>query len=149
MREIELVPLVFGGERYVPVPEQVEAEVRLTRAASGTLFELRFRARVHGPCHRCLGDAVFERELALREYQAERPEGSDELTTPYVAKGRLDLTAWARDALALAMPDKVLCREDCAGLCPACGRDLNAEPHVHEQEADSRWSALEKLRDRL
>jgi uncharacterized protein len=52
--------------------------------------------------------------------------------------------------VALALPDKILCREDCAGLCPVCGRDLNREPHEHEDEtADPRWSALAELRDRL
>jgi uncharacterized protein len=59
----------------------------------------------------------------------------------------LDLSAWARDAIALALPDKILCRADCAGLCPVCGKDLNVEPHAHEEApADSRWAALEALR---
>jgi uncharacterized protein len=59
----------------------------------------------------------------------------------------VDLSAWARDAIALALPDKILCRTDCAGLCPVCGKDLNVEPHEHEKPApDSRWAALEALR---
>ena len=63
---------------------------------------------------------------------------------------RLDLGAWSRDAIALALPDKILCRADCAGLCPVCGKNLNIEPHTHEEEpVDSRWAALEELRDRL
>ena len=63
---------------------------------------------------------------------------------------RLDLAGWARDAAALALPDKILCRPDCAGLCPVCGRNLNDEPHTHEEElADPRWSRLAELRDRL
>jgi uncharacterized protein len=62
----------------------------------------------------------------------------------------LHLSAWARDAVALALPDKILCREDCAGLCPVCGRDLNSEPHEHEEtEADPRWEKLADLKDRL
>jgi DUF177 domain-containing protein len=88
--------------------------------------------------------------LYLREYQAENPGTSDELTTPYIADGRLDLSSWARDALVLALPDKILCREDCAGLCPVCGRNLNREPHEHEgEEGDPRWAVLAELRDRL
>jgi len=63
---------------------------------------------------------------------------------------RADLSAWAHDAIALALPDKILCRPDCAGLCPVCGKDLNAEPHEHElEQSDSRWAALESLRDQL
>ena len=62
----------------------------------------------------------------------------------------LDLTAWSRDAVALALPEKILCRADCAGLCPMCGKNLNEEPHEHEEEhSDSRWSALESLREKL
>ena len=63
---------------------------------------------------------------------------------------QLDLSAWARDALVLELPDKILCREDCAGLCPVCGRDFNTDPHQHDdEELDSRWAALSELRDRL
>jgi uncharacterized protein len=148
--EIELEPLVFGGQRYLPVPEKVPAELTVTRASTGTVFELRFGARVHGPCQRCLADAVVERSIAAREYQADDPASSDELKTPYLAEQRLDLSAWARDALALDLPDQVLCRPECAGLCPVCGQDLNVEPHEHEQEVgDPRWAALADLRDEL
>jgi len=148
-REIALEPLVFGGQRYVPVPEKPEAELTISRASTGTLFELRFRGRLYGPCQRCLADAVVEREIAAREYQANSAD-DDELRTPYVADERLDLSAWARDALALALPEQILCRPDCAGLCPVCGKDLNVEPHEHaEERVDPRWEALEELRERL
>jgi uncharacterized protein len=149
-QEVEIAPLELGGQRYVAVPEKVPAQLVVTRASTGTVFELHFRARLHGPCFRCLGDAVVDEQLHLREYQAESPGGAEELTTPYVAENRLDLSAWARDALALSLPDKILCREGCAGLCPVCGSDLNREPHEHESEAgDPRWAALAELRDRL
>jgi len=66
------------------------------------------------------------------------------LTTPG-ADGSL-LTEWARDALALALPSQIVCREDCAGLCPICGEDLNANPHEHEREPDPRWGKLSELK---
>src|SRR5438477_4675340 len=84
-QQVEIAPLVYGGLRYVAVPEQVPAELAITRATTGSVFELRFRVRLHGPCFRCLADAVLERDLSLREYQATSPDGSDELTSPYVA----------------------------------------------------------------
>ena len=53
-----------------------------------------------------------------------------------------------RDAIALALPEQIVCRDDCAGLCAECGKNLNDEPHTHEeQHTDSRWAALEALRD--
>ena len=147
--EIELTPLEYGGQRYDIVPEKVPAELTITQATTGTVFELGFAVRVHGPCFRCLADSVLDVPIAVREYQATNAD-TDELRTPYIADGKLDLTAWARDSIALALPEQILCRPDCAGLCPVCGRDLNVEPHEHEQETvDSRWAALEALRDRL
>ncbi len=148
--EIALEPLEFGGERYVPLPERVPGEVAITKASTGTVFELRFRARLHGPCQRCLGDAVVDRDIAVREYQATNPEASEDLRSPYVDGDRLDLSAWARDALVLSLPEQILCRPDCAGLCPVCGKDLNVEPHEHADEStDPRWGALADLRERL
>jgi uncharacterized protein len=148
--ELELEPFELGGERYLPVPGTVPAELAITKATTGTLFELRFTTRLHGPCYRCLGDAVLELPISAREYQATNPEGSDELRTPYLVEDNLDLAAWGRDAVALALPDKILCRADCAGLCPVCGKNLNDEPHTHEEErTDSRWGPLEALREQL
>ena len=132
------------------MPGTVPAELAITKAATGSVFQLSFRARLHGPCYRCLGDAVLELPIYAREYQATNPEGSDELGTPYVVDDKLDLARWARDAVALELPDKILCRADCAGLCPVCGKNLNDEPHAHEEEkSDSRWAALESLREQL
>jgi uncharacterized protein len=148
-QEVQLEPISLGGQQYLPVPDKVLGELAVSRAQSGTVFDLRFHTRVHGPCHRCLADAVVDVDISAREYQAENPE-SEELRTPYVVDDQLDLKAWARDALVLALPDKILCREDCAGLCPVCGRDLNTDPHQHDdEELDSRWAALSELRDRL
>jgi len=147
--QVELAPLEFGGQRYLPVPERVPAELVVTRANTGTVFALAFTVRLHGPCYRCLGDAVLEVPIAVREYHASSPD-SDELTTPYLHDDRLEVSDWARDAVALALPDKILCRQDCAGLCPECGKNLNEEPHAHEEEhGDPRWAALETLRNDL
>ncbi|HEX2044991.1 MAG TPA: DUF177 domain-containing protein [Gaiellaceae bacterium] len=150
VREVELDPLELGGQRYVPVPERPEAAFTLTQTSSGLLLELELDVRLVGPCFRCLGDAGLSLHVESREYQATSPGETDELSSPYVEDDRLDLSAWARDAVALSLPDKILCRADCAGLCPVCGRDLNAEPHEHEgEDLDPRWSVLADLRDRL
>jgi len=148
--ELELGALEYGGQRYLPVPDTVPAELVIARASTGTVFELHFDARLHGPCYRCLSDAVVDLHIDGREYQATNPEGSDELRTPYLADENLDVHGWARDAIALALPEQILCRADCAGLCPMCGKDLNVEPHEHEEEhGDPRWAVLAELRDKL
>jgi uncharacterized protein len=150
VKEVDLEPLELGGQRYVPIPESAEAALTLTRLSSGLMLELAFGVRLVGPCVRCLGDAGLDVAVDDRQYQATDPEDDEELRTPYLQDDRLDLSAWARDAVALALPDQILCRADCAGLCPVCGRDLNVEPHEHEDEGgDDRWAKLAELRDKL
>jgi uncharacterized protein len=149
-KKVALEPLELGGQRYVPVPEEPEAILTLSRFTSGLMLELEFDVRMAGPCMRCLADATVSVAARGKEYQATSPGEAEELKTPYLVDDRLDLSAWARDVVALSLPGKILCRPDCAGLCPVCGRDLNEEPHAHEKEtSDPRWAELEKLRERL
>jgi uncharacterized protein len=144
--EIELQPLLLGGQTYDARPNPAPAELAVTRASSGTVLELALDVLLAGPCFRCLTDAELPLSLRLREYEATKPEG-DEERTEYLEDERLDLSSWAHDAIALAVPDKILCRPDCAGLCPVCGKDLNAEPHEHTEEVvDPRWEKLSQLR---
>jgi uncharacterized protein len=144
--EIDLEPLLLAGQTYEPRPTPAPAELIVTRASSGTVLELALDVGLAGPCFRCLGDAELPLSLRLREYQATKPE-EDEDRSDYLEDDRLDLSAWARDAIALALPDQILCRDDCAGLCPVCGKDLNAEPHEHtEERLDPRWAKLSELR---
>ena len=149
-REIALDAFDLGGQRYSPVPERPPADAAVTRTTSGLLFEFEADVRLVGPCVRCLTDTGLDLHVRGREYHAAAPDQSDELRTPYVTDERLDLSAWLRDAVALALPAKILCRDDCAGLCAVCGADLNRAPHTHEEAAaDPRWAALSELRDRL
>ena len=95
---------------------------------------------------RCLGFAENARDVVAREFHDPDAPAEDELRSEYVANDQLQLSAWARDAIALELPDQILCRPDCAGLCPVCGKDLNVEPHEHvERDPDPRWAALEGL----
>ena len=147
---IELEPFELGGLRYLPVPHEVESELTIVQATTGLDLRLAFDVRLHGPCMRCLTDAVVDISIDAREYHANEPGEAVELRSEYVLDDQLELTAWARDAIALALPDQILHALDCAGLCPVCGKDLNLEPHTHADETtDPRWSALEDLRERL
>ena len=144
---LAIEPFSLGGQEYVSSAGEIPAELVVQRASSGDVFRLRFDARVEGPCMRCLAPAAVAVEVDAREYQATDARAADELRSDYVADGELDVDAWARDQVALSLPDQILCRPDCAGLCPVCGRDLNVEPHVHDDVAvDPRWAALEALR---
>ena len=145
--EVPIEPLDLGSESYRAEPSPVPVQLTVSRmTGGGYALLLRFSAAVTGPCMRCLGTAAPLVEVEARE--VDRPGLGEELDSPYVEDETLDLGAWARDALALAMPVKILCREDCAGLCPVCAADLNeAGPeHHHEQAPDPRWAKLRELR---
>jgi len=144
---VPIEPLELGGERYEIEPERVPVQLEVSRmTGSGYALRLRLQAALTGQCMRCLKAASPEVEVEAREVEV--PGGGEELESPYVNGEKLDLAAWARDAFALAVPVKVLCRENCAGLCPICAADLNeAEPgHHHEPERDPRWARLSELK---
>ena len=146
--EVELSPhpVRLGQEGYEPLDTGSEARLDVSRTSAGFALRLRFRVELGGPCVRCLDQARLGLEIDARE--VDQPgSGDEQLRSPYVSEGRLDVGRWADDAVVLALPAQPLCRPDCAGLCPVCGESLNdADPadHRHERGGDPR---LAKLRD--
>ncbi|HEX4106635.1 MAG TPA: DUF177 domain-containing protein, partial [Solirubrobacteraceae bacterium] len=143
-RRLELAtaiePLSLAGHTYQVEPELVPIRLDISRTTgNGYALRLRFEATLTGPCMRCLDDAastfaIDAREISQPDERREREAGRgrskreierDDLVSPYIEDGVLDLKSWARDALALALPAQLVCREDCAGLCPECGANLN------------------------
>ena len=149
-RHLDLVvaiePFELGGDVYAVEPIPLPARLDISRTTSqGYALRLRFSADLRGACMRCLEPARASFEVDAREVS--QPGAGEELDSPYVREGTLDLGAWARDALALGLPRAILCREDCAGLCPVCGIELNgAGPdHRHEAQPDPRWAKLSEI----
>ncbi|HTU83939.1 MAG TPA: DUF177 domain-containing protein [Solirubrobacteraceae bacterium] len=163
---VGIEPFSLAGQSYDVAPNPVPMRLDISRTTGdGYALRLRFEASLTGPCMRCLEPAaptftVDAREVSqpsearashvpgpVRGRSRHEDDARDELTSPYVEDGVLDLRAWARDALALSVPANLLCRDDCAGLCPVCGVDLNeAGPdHGHERAPDPRWAVLSEL----
>jgi uncharacterized protein len=145
--EAPIEALELGSESYLAEPALVPVELTISRMiGGGYALRLRFSAAITGPCMRCLREASPLVEVDARE--VDRPGGGEELDSPYLHGDALDLAGWARDAFALALPAKILCREDCAGLCPVCAADLaQAGPeHRHESAPDPRWARLRELK---
>ncbi len=144
--------ITLGSERYAAEPELPVVHLDVSRlVGGGYALRLSFSAAIAGPCMRCLKPAA--RVVAVEAREVDAPlaragDDDDELDSPYVDGETLDLGAWAHDAFALAVPAKVLCRDDCPGLCPVCAADLaEAGPgHKHEREPDPRWAKLGELR---
>lgn len=169
-RAVPVGAVSLGGQEYAPSPPEPEVRLDVSRTSAGYALRLRFAVALDGPCFRCLEPASNRVAVDVREVDqpadgvagglpGSRPgvdEGEEdedessaaELTSPYVESGVLDLAAWVRDALILALPNQILCREDCLGLCAYCGESLNGadpEAHDHGQNLDPRWSRLRDL----
>ncbi|MEZ5078468.1 MAG: YceD family protein [Solirubrobacterales bacterium] len=145
---VELEPFELGGQTYLADPPRPTVRLEVSRPTGGFALHLTFAAHLQGPCMRCLEPAELDLEVEAREVDQASAE-DPELASPYVDGEELDLGRWAHDAAMLALPTSLLCRPDCAGLCPVCGESLNdADPadHEHESARDPRWAALDDLK---
>jgi uncharacterized protein len=115
-----------------------------------------FSTTIQMSCARCLEPVTrdVKRDFDLIYRPQGVDAGQEELSVTqaeaeigyYVGDG-LDLGDVLREQLVLALPYKVVCREDCKGLCPHCGKDLNAGPcDCKPQTAEPRWDALKNFK---
>lgn len=133
------------GIEMIGVPEgsPVDADLRLESVSEGVLATGVVSAELVGECSRCLGEVREERDFDLQElyYYPGRDAEEDAL---FVVDEYIDLDPPMRDAIVLELPFTPLCREDCLGLCPICGFNLNDDPeHNHGEQIDPRWEGLE------
>ena len=142
------------GTAVIGVPEgsSLVVDARLTSLEDGVLARGRADVHVHGECVRCLRDLDEERTVTFDELyylpEADRAaeDGEDVDDVLLVGEDSLDLEPALRDALVPALPFRPLCRPDCAGLCPECGRRVDDLPADHRPDhPDPRWSALAAL----
>lgn len=145
--DLGLAPPVLGGVAFPLSEGKAAVRVEVSRTTTGYAFRLRGEPRIEGPCARCLRAARRTVPIDAREID-QAASDDPELNSPYVDQGFLDVSSWARDALTLAMPEKVLCRDECPGLCEICGAVLDeVDPEVHRHEAplDPRFAKLREL----
>jgi uncharacterized protein len=102
---------------------------RLQETGPGEYFwRGRVRGEVRGGCRRCLTEVAQPLDVELNLLFSEDPEAQDDPSVYPLppAAAAIELGEAIREELALAVPAYLLCREECAGLCPRCGADLNA-----------------------
>lgn len=122
------------GEHEFTLPSGLDFDLMLTNAGEGILATGIVRAQVEGVCDRCLDPARFDIAGEVDEYflfhapsqTASLGEGEDDVDFSLVsADHSIDLTEAIWSAVMMDTPFVVLCREDCKGLCPVCGHNLN------------------------
>jgi uncharacterized protein len=144
---LELEPIVLGGTDYrVLVPGGVT--VTVDRVTGGYLVGVALDARIYGPCARCLDEAVLDVHAEQQEFGPTAKDGWEETEeSEFIKDLVVDVDGLAREALILALPNQVVCSEECRGLCGVCGTDLNKGPcDCKEERIDERWSKLKDLR---
>lgn len=149
--EVELPGLPIADDLRLAAP--IEGQLRLSRAGRTVLAQAELSTALEGTCGRCLRPVVSPIEVSIEEVALPSVDIDSGLPVDLSkepdalhldAHHQLDMAEPIREAIVLAEPINLLCRPDCAGLCPACGVDLNlAAEHSHaDDEIDPRLAAL-------
>jgi uncharacterized protein len=142
-------PLFEGLD--VALTEPVQVAGRLQAAGDGRFYwRGSLRTRVSGQCRRCLATVPVPVAADIRALFSQDPDALEDPDSYPLARdaNSIDLRLAVREELLLAVPQWVLCREDCRGLCTRCGKDLNPGPCGCAPTVDPRWDKLAALKDR-
>ena len=170
--QLEKEPLVFdeaipaGALDYAPDVSQVgplpvagRADLIVEHRGHGeSVADIRLRAAYHGEfellCARCVEpvptslkgyfDLIFRPQAADAD-PGERSITPDETEIGYYEESGLMLEDVVREQVLLSLPSRTLCKEDCKGLCPRCGQNLNLATCKCDTTSDPRWNALASL----
>lgn len=147
----------FGDASWGPADELMHGtiglDLKLDAVVDGILVRGTVGVDLDLACARCLAACSRHLNVEVAELfsHPDRVELEDEIEAGYEildAGTAIDLTTLVRDALLIDLPLRVLCRDDCAGLCPSCGADRNARDcgHTGRSGTDPRWAALAEVR---
>lgn len=136
--------LVADVDTRIPAGAEIVADVVIESFDGGVAVTGKLSSLWEGECRRCMAPLDGELVTDVREL-FRRGGGEDEGTYP-MEEDHVNIREMVSDALFVALPVLPLCREDCRGICPRCGTDLNIAPcGCEEIRLDPRWSGLEVL----
>ena len=142
---VDLSDLCYGIS--YPVTEPVRAEGQVRNTAGVLVMSGSIETTIHGTCDRCASD--FDREIhfpidVVLVTELSNEENEDEWVFPLEGDSA-DLDDIVRTVFVLNLDSKLLCKEDCKGLCHRCGKNLNDGPCSCQKELDPRFAALKQL----
>jgi uncharacterized protein len=143
-------PAVEGTE--ITLKQPVVVAGRLQSIGEGRFYwQGTARTVVAGECRRCLTPVATPLQLEIGALFTQDPEALDDPDSYPVGPDatEIDVTAAVREELVLAAPRYVVCRDNCKGLCPQCGKDLNAGPCGCSPVSEARWQPLQALKDKF
>ena len=142
---VDLSDLCYGVS--YPVSEPVLAEGNVRNTAGVLVMQGSIATTIHGICDRCASEfhrkVEFPIDIVLVT-KLESEENEDEWVFPLEGDSA-DLDDIVRTVFVLNLDSKLLCKEDCKGLCPQCGKNLNDGPCNCRKELDPRFAALKQL----
>jgi uncharacterized protein len=134
-------------------------EGRAARAGQDIRLRGEIKAEISAPCDRCLNEVAIPIQIPFDLFYApaEPGEGASgerelferDLDFAVYENDQIDLDELVLEQLELSLPSRVLCREECRGLCPQCGADLNVEQCGCKPQIDPRWRALADLKTEM
>jgi uncharacterized protein len=146
------------GDDYARTVAATSVAGRASKKRGQVSLQGTINASVEVPCDRCLTPVVIPvntdfdltyipAQAAIAEPEATELQEDDLILSVY-EDDSIDVDEMVREQILLALPSRQLCREDCKGLCPTCGEDLNTQScNCEQQEIDPRWSALAALKN--
>lgn len=144
--KLDLSQTELFGERPFQAPVEVSGTVR--NMAGALVLSGSARSAVKALCDRCLKPIELTVDIPVETLLAEELEDEESDEIVLLDNGQVDLDELFTTACILGWDGKHLCREDCAGLCAKCGKDLNDGPCGCGKELDPRFAALAKLLDK-
>ena len=141
--QLDLSEIELYGRRPIANPVLVEGCV--TNHAGALVLEGTARSLLDLVCDRCGKPFSREKAVKLDSLLAQELEDEESDEIILLENGELDLTQVVTEAFVLAVDTKNLCSDDCKGLCPKCGANLNQGPCQCRPETDPRWAALSQL----
>ncbi len=140
---LDLSDLEWNGEKPITRPVEVKGTVR--NMAGALVLNCQLSTVLDLTCDRCTKPFSREKVVSYETLLASELEGEDSDEIVLLDEEELDADELLRDVFVLAMDSKHLCSEDCKGLCPGCGADLNSEPCRCKKEVDPRLAGLAKF----
>jgi uncharacterized protein len=128
--------------------DYLRGSLKMSRTSRGILVQGVLHTSIEAECNRCLNETWVDLDVPIEEVYVYPPEADSEYNVG--DDGILDLAPLVREEVILVTPLGILCKSDCAGLCPNCGENLNDGPCGCDQDnIDPRFNVLKDLRDKM
>lgn len=138
--------LVYSG--YYPIKDDVIVVGRLYSKADVVYLDINISFAFYGICDRCADELKKDFSFDIQKIVVEQLQNEKDDDDYIVVENRmLDLSELINDEVSLSLPSKMLCKDDCKGLCPQCGANLNVSKCGCKKEIDPRLSSLLQLLD--